>query len=99
MVKSLNGQGVRDTILSQGKIATESATYFWGNIRDGVQDSTKGALITNSSRRAAILKRVKIFPEAMLYVVPCAVSQQDARQYQVYWFDVRSLVKSLLYQF
>ena len=54
MVDSLNGAGVRDTILSQRKIATESAAYFWGNVTKGVQDSTKGALTVDSGRRAGV---------------------------------------------
>jgi len=36
MAGPLNGAGVRDTILSQGKAATESAAYFWGNVTKGV---------------------------------------------------------------
>jgi hypothetical protein len=30
----LNGPAVRDTILSQGKTATESAAFFWGNVTE-----------------------------------------------------------------
>jgi len=53
-VGPLNGPGVRDAILSQGKTATESAAYFWGNVTKGVQDSTKGALTVDSGRRAGV---------------------------------------------
>jgi len=48
MAGPLNGAGVRDTILSQGKAT------FWGNVTKGVQDSTKGALTVDSRRRAGI---------------------------------------------
>ena len=54
MADPLNGAGVRDTILSQGKTATESATFFWGNVTKGVQDSTKDALTVDSGRRAGV---------------------------------------------
>ena len=54
MAGSLNGAGVRDTILSQGKTATESVAYFWGNVTKGVQDSTKGALTVDSGRRVGV---------------------------------------------
>ena len=54
MVGPLNGPGVRDTILKQGKTSTESDAYFWGNITKGVQDSTKGALTVDSGRRAGV---------------------------------------------
>ena len=50
----LNGPGVRDAILKQGKTATEGAAYFWGNVTKGVQDSTKGALTVDSGRRASV---------------------------------------------
>lgn len=50
----LNGPGVRDAILKHGKTATESTAFFWGNITQGVQDSTKGALTADSGRRAGI---------------------------------------------
>ena len=36
MAGPLNGEGVRDVILSQGKEATESAAYFWGNVTKSV---------------------------------------------------------------
>ena len=49
-----NGPGVRDAILSQGKIATESAAYFWGNLTQNLQDSTKGAVTIDSGRRAGM---------------------------------------------
>ena len=48
----LNGPSVRDTILSQGKTSTEAATFFWANITQGVMDSSKGALMIDSGRRA-----------------------------------------------
>nr|YP_010516924.1 hypothetical protein ON925_pgp119 [Haslea provincialis]UXN44706.1 hypothetical protein [Haslea provincialis] len=51
MSRALNGDGVKDMILLQGKSATESAAYFWGNITKGVQDSTKSALMIDSGRR------------------------------------------------
>ncbi len=54
MIGSLNGPGVRDTILEQGKTATESAAYFWGNVTKGVHDSTKGALTVDSGCRAGV---------------------------------------------
>ena len=54
MGSPLNAAGVRDTILNQGKTATESAAYFWGNVTKGVHDSTKGALTVDSRRRAGI---------------------------------------------
>ena len=38
MTGSLNGNGVRDAILRQGKKATESSAFFWGNVTQGVQD-------------------------------------------------------------
>ena len=50
----LNGPGVRDTILKQGKQATEATAFFWGNVTKGVQDSTKGALTIDSGRRAGV---------------------------------------------
>jgi hypothetical protein len=50
----LNGAGVRDKILSQGKEATESAAYFWGNLTKSVQDTTKGGLTIDSGRRAGV---------------------------------------------
>lgn len=54
MVGSLNGPGVRDEILKQGKTATEGAAYFLENITKGVQESTKGALTVDSGRRAGV---------------------------------------------
>ena len=54
MAGPLNGAGVRDTILSQGKAATESAAYFRGNVTKRVQDSTKGTLTIDSGRRAGV---------------------------------------------
>jgi hypothetical protein len=54
MAGPLNGNGVRDAILSQGKSATESAAYFWGNVTKSAQDSTKGALTIDSGRRSGI---------------------------------------------
>ena len=54
MSSPLNGPGVRDAILKQGTIITESAAYFWGNIIEGVQDSTKDALTIDSGRRAGV---------------------------------------------
>ena len=54
MTRPLNGAGIRDAILSQGKTATESAAYFWGNLTAGVQDATKGALTADSGCRAAV---------------------------------------------
>lgn len=59
----LNGPGVRDTILNQGTKATESAAYFWGNITQGLQESSKGILTADSGRRAGagIFKASKDF--------------------------------------
>ena len=54
MAGPLNGPGVRDAILNQGKTATEYAAYFWRNVTKGVQDSTKGALIVDSGRRVGV---------------------------------------------
>jgi hypothetical protein len=54
MVRPLSSSGVRDAILNQGKTATESAAYFWGNVTKGVQDSTKGALTLDSGRRVGV---------------------------------------------
>ena len=54
MAGPLNGPGVGDAILRQGKEATESTAYFWGNITKGIQDSTKGALTVDSGRRAGV---------------------------------------------
>lgn len=54
MAGSLNGAGIRDTILNQGKAATESTAFFLGNFTKGVQDSTKGVLTVDSGRRAGI---------------------------------------------
>lgn len=53
MGRSLNGAGVRDGILKQGQKATEATAYFWGNVTQGVQDSTKGALTLDSGKRGA----------------------------------------------
>lgn len=54
MAGPLDGPGVRDAILKQGKIAKEGTAYFWGNITKGVQDSTKGALTIDSGRRVGV---------------------------------------------
>lgn len=54
MGNPLNGPGVRDGILSQGKIMTEGAAFFWGNITKGVVDSGKGALTVDSGRRVGV---------------------------------------------
>jgi hypothetical protein len=45
MTAPLNGPGVRDAILKQGKITTESAASFWENITKGVH------LTVDSGRR------------------------------------------------
>lgn len=50
----LNGPKVRDAILQQGKSATEGAAFFWGNITQGVVDSTKGGVMVDSGRRIGI---------------------------------------------
>lgn len=50
----LNGAGVRDAILNQGKTPTEGVAYFWGNVTKGVQESTKGAVTVDSGRRAGV---------------------------------------------
>ena len=54
MVSPLNGQGVQDAILEQGKTATEGTTFFWRNITKTVQDSSKGALTLDSGRRVGV---------------------------------------------
>jgi hypothetical protein len=51
MGNPLNGPGVRDKILSQGKATTEATAYFWGNVTQSVQDGTKGVLTVDSGRR------------------------------------------------
>ena len=58
MAGPLNGAGVRnkilqhgDKLLKQGKSASESAAYFWGNITEGVQNSTQGVITIDSGRR------------------------------------------------
>jgi len=53
----LHGLDVRDislVSLEKGKSTKESMAYFWGNITQGVQDSTKGALTIDSGRRAGV---------------------------------------------
>jgi hypothetical protein len=54
MAGLLNGPGVKNIIVRQGKEVTESTTYFWGNLTKEVQDSTKGALTVDSERRASV---------------------------------------------
>lgn len=54
MVDPLNGLGVRNAILKQGKTTTEGAAYFLGNVTKRVQDSTKGAVIIDSGRQAGV---------------------------------------------
>jgi len=54
LINALNGAGVQDSILKQGTKATESTAYFWGNVTQGVQDSTKGALTIDSGRRTGV---------------------------------------------
>lgn len=54
----LNGPGVRDAILKQGKTATESTAYFWGNLTKGVQDSSKGVLTVYSGRRVGYISQL-----------------------------------------
>ena len=51
MAGILSGEAVRDTILTQGKTATEAAAYFWGNVTKGIVDSSKGAITVDSGRR------------------------------------------------
>ena len=84
MAGPLNGAGVRnkilqhgDKLLKQGKSASESAAYFWGNITEGVQDSTKGVITIDSGRRAVLVlsKPVKILRGVMFCVGACAVFQ------------------------
>ena len=64
-------------LLEQGKSASESAAYFWGNITEGVQDSTKGVITIDSGRRAVLVlsKPVKILSGVMFCVGACAVFQ------------------------
>ena len=54
MGSSLNGPGVRDGILSQGKILPEGAAFFWGNVTKGVVESSKGAITVDSGRRVGV---------------------------------------------
>ena len=54
MTGPLNGTAVRDTILKHGTKVTESAAYVWGNLTQGVQEATKGALTIDSGRRVGI---------------------------------------------
>jgi hypothetical protein len=62
-VTPLNGAAVRDAILSQGTSATEAAAYFWGNITQSIQTSTKGGVMIDSGRRigAGTYKAAKDF--------------------------------------
>lgn len=54
MSRILNGPGVRDAILSQGKTMTEATAFFWGNITQGVVESGKGAVTIDSGRRVGV---------------------------------------------
>ena len=51
---ALNGPGVRDAILNQGKTTTEGIAFFLGNVTKSVQDSSKGAVTVDSGRRTGI---------------------------------------------
>ena len=97
MAGPLNGAGVRDAILRQGKTATESAAYFWGNFTKGVQDSTKGALTVDSGRQAGVgtFKASEDFArgDVMCGSLCCVSIGCEAIS------GVQYLVKSLLYQF
>jgi hypothetical protein len=53
MVGPLNGPQVRDKLLMEGKMVAEGNAYFWGNLTKSVQDSSKGAITVDSSKRAA----------------------------------------------
>ena len=53
MVAPLNGPQVRDKALSKRIELAEQNACFWGNITQTVQDTSKGALTIDSSRRAA----------------------------------------------
>lgn len=48
-----NGDAVRDNIMKQGMKATEASAYFWGNITQSIQDTSKGALTAHSGKRLA----------------------------------------------
>ena len=50
----LNKVYIRNKILSQEKMATESVAYFWGNLTEAIQDFTKGLLIMNGERQAGV---------------------------------------------
>ena len=50
----LNGPGVRDAILKQGKESTEKMAYSWGNLTKSIQDLSKGAVTVDSGRRAGL---------------------------------------------
>ena len=54
MAGPLNGAGVRDTIIAKGIEASEAAGFFWGNVTQGVQDTSKGALTIHSGGRAGV---------------------------------------------
>ena len=53
MVGPLNGPQVRDKLLMEGQKLAEGNAYFWGNLTKSVQDSSKGAITVDSSKRAA----------------------------------------------
>jgi len=65
MADPLNVPGVRGAVLKQGPKATESTAYFWGNLTQEVQDSTKSALTIDIGHRAGVLKLAKISLETM----------------------------------
>lgn len=50
----LNGPAIRKTILNQGKTATESTAYFWGNITRAIQDTTQGSSTIYSGHRIGV---------------------------------------------
>lgn len=49
----LNGPGVRDAILKQGKTATEATAFYWGNLTKSIQDTGKAGVMIDSGKRAA----------------------------------------------
>ena len=54
MIKPLNGAGVRYAILTQGRTVTEGTSYFWGNVTNSIQDTSKGLLMIHSGGRAGV---------------------------------------------
>lgn len=73
----LNGNAVRDTILTQDIKATEANAYFQINVTKTVEEASKGALTVHSGRRVATtsFKATKDFGRSdSVCVTLCAVS-------------------------